>query len=134
MEIFLAFVQAHGLTAVALGAAWGLLKYYIGKDITETRAGITAAQSLHSQLKTYVENCEEEFRDTLRAHEKELAMIKQDANHLAGDIKSSISRIEANLAEHTRKEEIYQRDMTAFMGYVYRHVGTGDSALLKEDK
>jgi predicted nuclease with TOPRIM domain len=123
MELIIEFLRDHGLAGVGFIGIWYILRYYIGKDIKETRAGVQSAQDLHYSLKNYVESCEEEIRDTLKEHEKELAMIKQEAHHLAGDIKSSMARIETNLAEHTRKEEIYQRDMTNFMGYVYRHIG-----------
>jgi len=123
MENVVALLQAHGLTAAALGAMWFLLKYYIGRDIAETRAGITESRNLHSSLKQYVEDCEDDLGKKLLAYDKELAMLKQEHNHLATDIKTAITRIEDNLADHTKKEEIYQRDITQFMGYVYRYMG-----------
>jgi hypothetical protein len=123
MEALVAFLETHGLTGLALGAGWWLLKYYVGKDISETREGIKAAEAGRLQLKAYVEACEEELKKQLKDYDKELAMLKQDANHTAGDIKASISRIESNLADHTRKEEVHQKDLINFMGYVYRQLG-----------
>lgn len=132
MEALANFLQEHGLSTLALAAAWGLLKYYIGKDIQETRAGIQASHALHKNLKDYVETCEEELRGRLAAYDKEIAMIKQEANHLSTDIRASLSRVENNLADHTKREEIYQRHVTDFMGYVYRHLGNGKAPSLTE--
>jgi uncharacterized protein (UPF0335 family) len=85
------------------------------------------------QLKAYVEKCELDLEKKLATYDKEIAMIKQEAGHTATDIKASIGRIEANLAEHTRKEEIYQRNITDFMGYVYRHIGNGSAPKFGQD-
>ena len=125
MEVFIKFLETNGLTAVALSIAWWALKYYIGRDIEATRSGITQSATAHAELKKYVEDCEDSLEKKLSDYDKELSMLKQEHNHLATDIRTSITRIEANLEDHTTKEEVYQRDITNFMGYVYRHLGNG---------
>lgn len=123
MEVFIKFLEANGLTAVALAIAWWALKFYIGRDIEATRAGIQQSTADHQTLRKYVEDCEDALEKKLSDYDKEFTLLKQDHNHLATDIKTSIGKIEKNLEDHTAKEEVYQRDITAFMGYVYRYMG-----------
>jgi hypothetical protein len=125
MDAFFAFLQGHGLTAAALAAAWGFIKYYVGNDIKTTKAGVAESKEAHRVLTLELEKLRQDNILKFIQLESEIRMNKQEHIAALALIQSSLLTITQTLQDHTEREHEYQDKVDRFMGYAYRKLGNG---------